>query len=80
MSTNERPVIVTVNDQMLPSIQQVADQLASRGLKVDRVLPYSGVISGSYADDLSALNGVDGVLSVEEEASASLPPSDADLQ
>ena len=77
---NEKSVIVTVTDEMLPSIQRVADDLASRGLRVDRVMPMTGVISGSLSADLSELRGIEGVMSVEEELTAELPPADSDLQ
>jgi hypothetical protein len=80
VSRNEKSVIVTVTDEMLPSIQRVADDLSSRGLKVDRVMPMTGVISGSLSADLSDLDGIEGVMSVEEEATAELPPADSDLQ
>lgn len=80
MSTNEKSVIVTVTDEAIPSIQRVADDLSSRGLKVDRVMPMTGVISGSLSAELSELHGIDGVMSVEEELSAELPPADSDLQ
>lgn len=80
MSSNEKSVIVTVSDEMLPSIQRVADDLSSRGLRVDRVLPMTGVISGSLSADLSELRGIEGVMSVEEERTAELPPADSELQ
>jgi hypothetical protein len=71
----EKNIIVTVNDERLPEIDKVADDLASRGMKVERVMPGTGVISGSYPQEsLAELGGVDGVLSVEEELSAELPP------
>jgi hypothetical protein len=80
VSSNEKSVIVTVTDEMLPSIQRVADDLASRGLRVERVMPMTGVISGSLSADLSELQGIEGVMSVEEERTAELPPADSDLQ
>lgn len=76
-----KPIIVTVTDAQLKNIQQVADQLTAEGMQVRRVLPITGVISGSYASvNLSDLEKVDGVMSVEEEESAQLPPADATLQ
>ena len=80
MSSNEKSVIVTVSDEMLPSIQRVADDLAQRGLKVDRVMPMTGVISGSLSADVAELRGIEGVLSVDEELTAELPPADSELQ
>jgi hypothetical protein len=79
--TNAKSIIITVSDDALPNIRQLADDLGARGLKVDRVLPVTGVITGSCAtSDVCALEEVDGVLSVEEEATARLPPSDSSVQ
>ena len=70
-----KPVIVTVTDAMLPDIHGVAERLVAKGMKVDRVLPMTGVISGSSAaSKMSGLKNVSGVMSVEEEAVAELPP------
>ncbi|MDP9177625.1 MAG: hypothetical protein M3O61_08100 [Gemmatimonadota bacterium] len=76
-----KPIIVTVADAKLKNIQQVADQLTAEGMQVRRVLPITGVISGLYTSvNLSDLEKVDGVMSVEEEVSAQLPPADSTLQ
>lgn len=78
MSKKFKPIIVTVTDHMLQNIQQVADQLAAQGMKVEQVLPITGVITGSCASTkMSDLKKVDGVMSVEEEATAHLSPPDA---
>jgi hypothetical protein len=76
-----KPVIVTVADNALMRIQEVADQLASKGMKVKRVMPVTGVISGLCPPSkTSALEKVGGVVSVEEEAVAHLPPPDSPIQ
>ena len=76
-----KPVIVTVTDAKLADIHQVADQLKAKGMKVNQVLPRTGVISGSSAaSKMSALEKVEGVMSVEEEAVAVLPPPDSPVQ
>lgn len=76
-----KSVIVTVSDDALPKIRQLADELGAKGLKVDRVLPVTGVITGSCAaSNVPALEKLDGVLSVEEEATTHLPPSDSPVQ
>jgi hypothetical protein len=50
-------------------------------MAVDRVMPLTGVIAGSTTPaKMSALKKVEGVLSVEEEAVAHLPPSDSSVQ
>lgn len=82
--TNEvkaKSIIVTVSDDALPNIRQLADDLGAKGLKVERVLPVTGVITGSCAaSKIPALGEVEGVLSVEEEVTARLPPSDSSVQ
>jgi|GEM_PF-2985809 len=81
MPKNLKSVIITVTDNKLKDIQKVADQLADTGLKVNRVLPITGVISGSCAPNkVSDLEKINGVLSVEEETVADLPPADSYLQ
>jgi hypothetical protein len=76
-----KPVIVTVADDALTRIQEVAKQLASKGMKVKRVMPITGVISGLCpSNKASALEKVGGVVSVEEEVVAHLPPPDSSLQ
>jgi hypothetical protein len=66
----EKPVIVTVTDNALKDIHQLAAQLEGKGMKVNRVLPVTGVISGSYPFALSKIKHVEGVQSVEEELNA----------
>lgn len=81
MPKNLKSFIVTVTDDKLKDIQKVADQLADKGMKVNRVLPITGVISGLCASNkVSDLEKVSGVMSVEEEAVAELPPADSPLQ
>ena len=81
MPEQPKSIVVTVADDALGNIQKVADQLAAKGMKVSRVMPLTGVIGGfSAPSNLSALQQVDGVMSVEEEAVARLPPSDSPIQ
>jgi hypothetical protein len=78
MPKKRKPIIVTVADDKLHEIHNVADKLRAKGMKVDRVMPFTGVIAGSSPTaSLSALRKVQGVLSVEEEAVATLPPPNA---
>ena len=68
---NEKSIIVTVGDDALPDIHGLASRLSERGMKVTRVLPATGVISGSApASKVHTLRGVSGVDSVEEELTA----------
>lgn len=71
-SGKEKSVIVTVADSALANIHELANELADKGMKVKRVLPITGVISGSYSSSLSRLQGMHGVKAVEEETRAYL--------
>ena len=71
MGKESKSVIVTVADDALKDIHNLASRLTSHGMKVMRVLPATGVISGSVAaSKMHALRDVSGVMSVEEELSA----------
>jgi hypothetical protein len=81
MSAASTPIIVTVSDDMLGKINQVANQLAAKGVTVNRVMPVTGVITGSCdSSKIPVIKNVNGVISVEEEAVALLPPADSRLQ
>lgn len=81
MAKNSKSIIVTVSDDALAKIERVASELGARGMEVERVLPVTGVITGSCtASKIPALGEIDGVTSVEEEASAELPPPDSSVQ
>jgi hypothetical protein len=76
-----KPIVVTVTDEALENIQAVADKLASEGMKVENVLPVTGVISGSCpASKKAKLRKVEGVQSVEDEVQVQLPPADSGVQ
>jgi hypothetical protein len=71
MGKESKSVIVTVADDALGEIQGLANRLKDHGLTVKRVMPLTGVISGSVAlSKLGILREVPGVSSVEEELSA----------
>ena len=71
MAHETKSVIVTVGDDALADIHDVATRLERYGLNVTRVLPGTGVIAGSVAASaITKLRGVQGVTSVEEELSA----------
>lgn len=81
MPKQAKSVIITVADHMLGDIDRVAKKLAAKGMKVSQVMPITGVITGSCSPTkMSTLEKVDGVASVEEEMSASLPPADSKVQ
>lgn len=64
-------IIVTVTDEALDRIEAVAEELAAKGMKIARVLPVTGVISGSCPPGKKEeLEAVSGVHRVEDEAEA----------
>ena len=74
-------ITVTVDDEHLHKISEVAAAARARGLRISEVNTEVGVISGSVdADNQAAVESVPGVSSVEESASYQLPPSDSPLQ
>ena len=71
---------VTVHQEYLSAIADVADALRARGMQVEQVLEM-GFITGSAPDDsLGDLKKVSGVQSVDEELGYQLPPPDDDIQ
>ncbi|MGX5714832.1 hypothetical protein [Arthrobacter sp. MAHUQ-56] len=71
---------VTVHQDYVSAIADVADALRARGMQVEQVLAM-GFITGSAPDDcLQDLKSVSGVQSVDEELGYQLPPPDEDIQ
>lgn len=67
-NANTQRVVVTIEDQYLPTIENVAQALRSAGLSVSQVLPLSGTITGEISRaQLSALTEVGGVVAVEPD-------------
>ncbi len=78
---NQSRVIITVTDEALPDIEQLANKLTKKGLNVDQVMPMTGVIVASYSEnEMPDLKDVDGIMSVEKEMIITLPPADSLLQ
>ena len=74
-------VSVSVDDDHLDKIGEVAAELRTKGMQVDQVLKEVGVISGSVPEDMrQALEAVSGVEAVEEAKNFQIPPSDSDIQ
>ncbi len=74
-------ITVTVSDDHLASIDEVAEVLRDNGMHVGQVLAALGVISGSVPDDRrQSLEAVDGVEAVEEENTFQLPPPSSPIQ
>jgi len=74
-------VNVTVGDDHLDKIDDVAAELRRRGMHIDQMLGAVGVISGSVPDEVqSQLGSVAGVEAVEKTASFQLPHRDSPVQ
>jgi hypothetical protein len=74
-------VSVLVRDDSLHRIRDVVKQVKSKGMRVERVLETSGILTGSVdSDDLVRLNKVKGVSGVEKERSFQIAPPDSDVQ
>lgn len=80
MAQPQRVVISTdADDPYL--LNDIAEQLARAGLRIDDVLAELATIIGTVeAGDLRALESVPGVLEVEPERSVRLPPPDSPVQ
>lgn len=76
-----RAIVVTLHRAALPDIRQVAEQLAARGMEVERVLPLTGVITGSCSEaGRPALASVPGVAAVASDVGMPLVPSRSALR
>lgn len=74
-------VTVTVDDAHLRSIGTVARSLERTGMRVDRVMPAVGVITGSVDSAAeSTLCAVPGVASVDRDTSYQLPAPGSGVQ
>jgi hypothetical protein len=81
MSEDQKPVVVTLTDDAVGRIDEVAKSLTENGMKVERVLKIMGSITGACAAcDLAALRGVEGVADVSEDTGHVLPPPGSNPQ
>jgi hypothetical protein len=72
---------VTIHDDQLPNIDEVADRLRDAGMRIDQVFHPVGVITGSVPSAQRAvIEAVPRVVAVEDETSFQLPPPDAEIQ
>jgi hypothetical protein len=72
---------VSVDDDHIETIRDVASALVGRGMIVDQVLQSVGVIIGSAPDVLrNELGSVEGVASIEDANTFTVPPPDSLVQ
>jgi hypothetical protein len=61
-------IIITVDDQYLEEIQAVATALQSAGMRVEQVMPISGIITGEISpQQRQNLYNVPGVADIETD-------------
>jgi hypothetical protein len=75
-----RRVVVTVDDEHMSKVHDVAGRLRTSGMSVDNVMEATGMISGAASVETSAIKKIKGVASVEDEPSFQLPPPDSAVQ
>lgn len=76
-----KTVIVTLDDEHVAKIQQVATQCKAAGMVVGESLEVLGQITGRIDPKQEpALRKVPGVISVDESQDYQLPPGDSDVQ
>ena len=74
-------VTVTVDEDHLARIDELADQLRVAGMQVEQVLPSVGAITGSVStSQRQSVESMPGVAAVEDETSFKIAPPDADIQ
>lgn len=76
-----KPIIVSVADESLKDIHELADRLTAHGMTVDRVMPITGMITGTCASaKVPTLQALRGVASVEEQVGIQLPHPGSSVQ
>ena len=74
-------VVVSVDDDHLDSVAEVAERLRGAGMQVEEAMDSIGMVTGSVAPSrVPALAAVEGVGEVEPERQYQLPPPESDLQ
>lgn len=74
-------ITVTVHDDHLERIEELADKLRAAGMQVDQVLPAVGAITGSATESARpVIAALPGVAAVEDEHRFRAPPPDSDIQ
>jgi len=78
---SEQQVVITIDDQHLAMIEDVAVELQAAGLSVDQVNPRSGTIIGAVsADRRSDLDRVRGVALIRPARGFRIAPPEAGTQ
>lgn len=75
-----KSIVITVTDEALGYINDVVHQLEGQGMHIERVMPRTGVISGTTTSSIAALKQVEGVMDVQEEVVHKVPPAKSRIQ
>jgi hypothetical protein len=75
-------VIVTIGQDRMENLKQIASELQSRGLHItNEPLENLGMISGmAESTSIEQLKQVNGVTAVEKVGTVQIPPPDSDVQ
>lgn len=75
------PVIVSVAEDHLDRIADLAERLSGSGLRVQQILKTLGTITGRIPrSKVAEIGRLEGVASVEPEHTIQLPPPDSPVQ
>jgi hypothetical protein len=70
-----KSIMISVTDEYLEKINQVADSLTKAGMEVEQTFSITGIISGQISEDkISSLQQIPGVGSVELEKTVTTVP------
>jgi hypothetical protein len=74
-------ITVTVSDDHVDQIDDLAERLRTAGMRVEQVLRVVGVITGAVDQTKRAsIATMPGVAAVEDETPIQLPPPESDIQ
>jgi hypothetical protein len=72
---------IVVAENYTDRMSEVVDRLRTAGLKVERVLGTTGMVTGSIESaKVESLSSIEGVQTVERAREFQLPPPESDLQ
>jgi hypothetical protein len=75
------PITVTVQDEHLADIDQLAERLRCAGMHIEQIMRPIGIITGSVAPaQRHSITTMPGVAAIEDEMTCQLPPPDSEVQ
>ena len=74
-------LLICVDERHLEQIPQVVEALEASGLKIERVMEQTGIITGSIdSTQVEGISQVEGVAAVEVEQQFQLKPPESEIQ